>query len=304
MAAPKPGMCQSSLGTGTIYSYAQLEGLWINAGGSSSMAPLMAAIAMAESGGCTVAYNPSGATGLWQILGVIDPADKGHLTDPAVNAKEAVAKYKAQGLGAWQTYTNGAYRQFLNSSTTPDTNVPGSSAATGGKAQPCAATCLACVNLPSLNLGVTSVGAEPFCLFTKTEARAFIGAVMTTWGGVIMLIGLAVLTVSALGKTGAGGTAAKAGGTAAEGAGAALALAGFPEVGAPVAAIGSGLKKGQGRAGKYASGKRASARQATAASQKQAQAEQSRRDRAAEKAGPAKGRHATPKERGDSGAAA
>lgn len=96
----------------TTYSYGELETLWIDAGGPKALAPLMAAIAMAESSGNSQAFNPSGATGLWQILGAVDAADQSQLYDPKVNAKEAVLKYKSQGLGAWTTYTSGAYQPF------------------------------------------------------------------------------------------------------------------------------------------------------------------------------------------------
>jgi hypothetical protein len=102
----------------TTYTYAQLEGLWEQAGGSSALAPVMAAIALAESGGNSNAYNASGATGLWQILGAVNASDQSSLTNPAVNAKEAVLKYNSQGLGAWATYTSGAYKQYLQSGTT------------------------------------------------------------------------------------------------------------------------------------------------------------------------------------------
>lgn len=93
------------------YSYGQLEGLWDRAGGAPSMASLMAAIALAESGGNPGAYNPSGASGLWQILGV---PFAGNPMDPLTNARMAVSKLASQGLGAWVTYTDGAYRQFLH----------------------------------------------------------------------------------------------------------------------------------------------------------------------------------------------
>ena len=95
------------------YSYSQLEGLWTSAGGPAAMAPVMAAIAMAESGGNPDAYNSSGASGLWQILGAVRSGDQGRLFNAQVNAKEAVLKYQSQGLGAWTTYTSGAYRKFL-----------------------------------------------------------------------------------------------------------------------------------------------------------------------------------------------
>ena len=101
------------------YSFAQLESLWIQAGGPRAVAPLMAAIAMAESSGNSNAFNPSGASGLWQILGAVNPADQGSLFNPQVNAREAVAKYRTQGLRAWETYTNGDYRKFLPSGYVP-----------------------------------------------------------------------------------------------------------------------------------------------------------------------------------------
>jgi hypothetical protein len=113
----------------TTYTYSQLEELWINAGGSSALAPVMAAIAEAESSGVSDAYNSSGASGLWQILGAVNPADQDQLFNPIVNAREAVLKYQSQGLGAWVTYTSGAYKQFLQSGTAPATGATGG---TGG----------------------------------------------------------------------------------------------------------------------------------------------------------------------------
>jgi hypothetical protein len=103
---------------GAQYDYAQLEGLWTGAGGPARLAPLMAAIAMAESGGNPRAYNPSGASGLWQILGAPSGVG-GNPFDPQVNARMAVAKWKQQGLGAWVTYTSGAYKRFLQKGVPP-----------------------------------------------------------------------------------------------------------------------------------------------------------------------------------------
>src|SRR5262245_23053210 len=98
------------------FSYAQLEDLWIKAGGPRALAPLMAAVALAESDGNSDAHNPSGATGLWQILGNPGP---GNAYDPLTNAKFAVAKYHEQGLGAWTTYTSGAYKKFMRGNVPP-----------------------------------------------------------------------------------------------------------------------------------------------------------------------------------------
>jgi SLT domain-containing protein len=115
-AANATGM--AAFAAGGVFSYGQLEKLWAEAGGAKSQAPLMAAIAEAESRGNPRAYNPSGATGLWQILGAPNRGAYWHgntdFTNPAVNARAAVQKLHDQGLGAWQTFTDGAYKQFLH----------------------------------------------------------------------------------------------------------------------------------------------------------------------------------------------
>jgi Lysozyme like domain len=93
----------------------QIEEEWVKAGGAAAKAPLMAAIALAESGGNPSSVNPEGpehAEGLWQIKGQIV---KGNPLNPGVSAANAVAKLRSQGLGAWTTYTSGAYKPFLTS---------------------------------------------------------------------------------------------------------------------------------------------------------------------------------------------
>lgn len=95
--------------------------LWIDNGGPPGLANTMAAIAMAESGGNAASVQkgqPYATTGwgLWQITpGNSYPnlgTDKA-LLDPNTNAKAAVAKFKSQGLGAWTTYTSGAYKSYM-----------------------------------------------------------------------------------------------------------------------------------------------------------------------------------------------
>jgi hypothetical protein len=80
--------------TSGIYSYSALEALWMAAGGPAWAAAHAASIAECESGGRVNAYNPSGATGLFQILGAVVP---GNLYNPYVNALNAVAKFRASG---------------------------------------------------------------------------------------------------------------------------------------------------------------------------------------------------------------
>lgn len=103
------------------YSYGELENLWIDAGGPRKVAPVMAAIALAESGGNPRQkhYNPpaghSPATwdrGLWQINSSHGYSASSSF-NPKANARQAVAVYRSQGLGAWTTYKTGAYKRHL-----------------------------------------------------------------------------------------------------------------------------------------------------------------------------------------------
>lgn len=118
------------------YSYAQLEELWIQAGGSKSLAPLMAAIALAESGGNAGATNPNDnngtqtSWGLWQISNGTHNKPTADILDPLTNAQYAVKKYKAQGLQAWGTYSSGSYRKFMKSGVSPSSPVTGTTPTT------------------------------------------------------------------------------------------------------------------------------------------------------------------------------
>jgi len=76
------------------YSFSALESLWVSAGGPSWAESAAATVAECESGGNPDAYNASGASGLWQILGAVVP---GNLFDPMVNAENAVSKFTASG---------------------------------------------------------------------------------------------------------------------------------------------------------------------------------------------------------------
>jgi hypothetical protein len=76
-------------------TFAQLEQLWLQAGGSKVFAPLMAAVAEVESSGNPTAYNASGASGLWQIEIPLNasyvPGGAANVFNPLDNAKAAVA---------------------------------------------------------------------------------------------------------------------------------------------------------------------------------------------------------------------
>jgi hypothetical protein len=221
MANPQPGTCSEGGGQGHLYGYADLEGLWINAGGDRSLAYIAAAIAMAESGGCTTAKNSlpcapgSYAQGLWQICMPLNAAfvPGGNAYDPAANAKAAVAIYQNQGWGAWTTYggcPGSAYCQFISKKTTPNTDVPGSTNPTGGKQGTCSSACLACFGIPEIGVSVLHVGGSQICLMTKTQARAFIGTGILLAGSLVMFVGLALLTIGAFRRSPPGKAAEKA----------------------------------------------------------------------------------------------
>jgi Lysozyme like domain len=123
------------------YSYSQLEGYWISAGGPAAVAPIAAAIALAESAGSNVIqqgqpYSTTG-WGLWQITpGNSEPSIgvDNALLDPETNAKAAVAKYEQAGnsFSPWTTYTSGKYEQFLQQGVSPSSGGGGTSTAPGG----------------------------------------------------------------------------------------------------------------------------------------------------------------------------
>lgn len=118
-------------GSGTSFSFVELEQLWLSAGGSPTMAATMAAIALAESGGCRFALagpqdvrpvkacryrqtSGENSVGLWQINVQAHPQFNAQsLFDPLTNARAAVAVLGGGSPTPWSTYTNGAYRSYL-----------------------------------------------------------------------------------------------------------------------------------------------------------------------------------------------
>jgi hypothetical protein len=121
-----------------------------------------------------------------------------------VNAAQAVAKYKAEGNSfspAWGTYDSGAYTAFLSPGTTPGGNVPTAATltaanSTAGGDNP--ATCL----LGAGEGGFFGIGAASTCFFTKSNARAVIGGMCLAGGFVVMGLGVALIAVFALNRSG------------------------------------------------------------------------------------------------------
>ncbi len=91
---PPPAPAPPPPSSGTL-SFGQLESLWLSVGGPGNGVEVQAAeVAECESGGDPAAFNPSGASGLWQILGQVVAGD---IFDPVINAENAVSKYEASG---------------------------------------------------------------------------------------------------------------------------------------------------------------------------------------------------------------
>lgn len=93
------------------------------------------AIALAESGGRPVTYNPEtaagtpdgeGSYGLWQIYLHAHPEYAyANLYDPQTNANAAYALYQsAGGFSPWATYNSGAYVAFLTPAATEPAPTP------------------------------------------------------------------------------------------------------------------------------------------------------------------------------------
>jgi hypothetical protein len=79
----------------------QVEMVWVCAGGPAWAESAAVRVTVCESSMNTHAYNPSGATGLFQIKGSVVPGD---LYDAHVNALNAVSKFEASG-NTWAQWT-------------------------------------------------------------------------------------------------------------------------------------------------------------------------------------------------------
>ena len=207
--------CQGRGGTGTLYTYAQLMGLWIGNGGPVAVAPIAGAIAEAESGGCSTALNPTdnggrqSSFGLWQISNGTHSPPAANIYDPNVNARQAVLKYQGAGndFTPWGTYNSGAYKNFLSPGTSPDTSAvtfaavvaaTDSGSASGGS--DCA------LSLGGQHIGII-FGHGPSlpsaCLITKSEIRAILGGAIILAGAVPMMLGAIILSAFAFRASGA-----------------------------------------------------------------------------------------------------
>lgn len=204
-------------------SYQAIESLWTSAGGSKALAPVMAAIAIAESGGRPDALNdtaPDYSVGLWQInyYGSMRAgrtrefgSPSALMASPTAQARAAVAIERQQGLGAWSTYTSGAYRKYLNGAdySGGGNDVSGGGVATGTDAST-SATAASYKDDPKCLIGMDIPLVGGVCLLTKGQARAILGALLIGSGGIITGAGLIILAAYGLKASGAAEGIAKA----------------------------------------------------------------------------------------------
>lgn len=201
------------------YSFAQLEQLWVQAGGSSATAPIAAAVALAESGGNPSSISPSGDYGLWQInssnFGEY-ALDSQTALNPLANARTAIAM---SGNGAnWACWCSAWANPQNCGCGKGHLAAPQVGSAASRYIQP--GTVLTPVVQPQGVPGVTytpcsargdsgcawklSLGllGNP-CMVTYCQLKAIRAAACIGAGGLVMGFGVIVL-VAALGSTGAG----------------------------------------------------------------------------------------------------
>jgi hypothetical protein len=108
----------------TILTPTQIRYYAQSAGFSGNDLDTAVAVAMAESSGNPMVYNPEtaagtpdgeGSYGLWQIYLHAHPEFAfANLYDPQINANAAYAIYSAAGgFSPWSTYNSGAYQAYL-----------------------------------------------------------------------------------------------------------------------------------------------------------------------------------------------
>jgi hypothetical protein len=211
-------------------TYAQMEGYAVKAGWPAALAPVVAAIGEAESGGNTDAVNPDDNNGTQSSYGWLQISNGTHTppaanwADPAENAALGYAKWKAAGqsFSPWGTYDSGAYKAYVNGATTPDLNVSGNPAAL--TAETAAATDIDCwlgfagVSGTSWLEDLFGSGGNvgKFCLISKSEGRGVVGALLMTAGvaGFALSLGLMLYLAgqrTELGAAGAGFVRRRAG---------------------------------------------------------------------------------------------
>lgn len=196
------------------YSFAQLEALWIQAGGSQAAAPMAAAVALAESSGNPTedvvntggAYPGSHDRGLWQMNSVAH-SEVSNPFDPLANARAAV-RISNNGANwrpwcsAWSnndcsgTYlgngSNAVAHLQQNSNVAPATLAQLTSAQ-GGAASGGSTGISTTADNSGCAIPITLPVYGNTCLMTHQQLRVFLGGLLIVAGGVTVIVGI-VLT--------------------------------------------------------------------------------------------------------------
>ena len=110
----------------SVLSLAQMQALAASVGFPDPA--LAAAVAMAESGGKTDAFNTEGSYGLFQIDVVYNPSFQSNpsvLFDPTTNAKAAYSiSSHGTNFKPWTTYRTGLYKQWYTPPAPPASSFP------------------------------------------------------------------------------------------------------------------------------------------------------------------------------------
>lgn len=191
-------------------SFTQIETLWIQAGGKKELAPTMAAVALAESGGGYVyAHNNNPATGddsygLWQINyyganrqpRTIRYGPPENMYDPLQNARAAVdisGNSLAGIANNWSTYRSGAFLSYLPSNASslgiPNTNFLSAFGIGGGNSVFSNPLATKGPNAPQNNPANKLAGD-----FTSI-GKDIMYAVIILGGGLVMITGLALIGI-------------------------------------------------------------------------------------------------------------
>ena len=207
-------------------NFQEIENLWIQNGGAPGWAPLMAGIAIAESGGNTAALNPNSGTGdysvgLWQINyygSMLQPRTQRYgspqdlLNDPNKQARAAIDLFGQNGAGlsnwtndaTWNAWVKAGSPQqpdaatvqsWLNGKTGPSgSQTPSSNGIVLTAQTSWNGKTVGCNPGGGINLGIGPLSAGH--LFTGCQVKAITGGLLVGVGATVLLTGV-VLTVAA-----------------------------------------------------------------------------------------------------------
>lgn len=189
----------------TVLTPLQVAQLWMAAYNPATMPPAkrkQLAITMVAIAGAESSYNKDAdngiAAGLWQVnYRAHTQWSASQLKDPETNAGAAAQVYKSQGLGAWTTYTNGAYKRFIPQATTAVNSIFNNPGNLGQDASTAAS------DVANTVTGGISDLASPLTDIAKAVSFIFsLQFLYIVGGGVLLIVGLIMLIRStSAGKT-------------------------------------------------------------------------------------------------------